>query len=310
MQRRGRSVVTGTALIVAGVLPGFLTASLASRIRQDFSFGDSALGIAVAIFYLLMHDRLDTLRPSGRARRGELGHQDRRGADGGVVPGNRGVRHFRSGAGRDPSARRARERDRRTGGERAVAADRRRPPSGFRLRRPAIGSHDRSAARRPRAAGGGDPARLALGLCRRGGAGARRGTLAPLAPAERVPDLHGSREARPRRIGSIRALAVAAALASAAGVGFVAFLVTYAIDQGIGEGAAGLLLGAVSLTATISRVGFGLVADHSDEDPLRLTALILGGSTIGYPAADRRRAGADRRGRPAVGSIGWSWPGR
>src|SRR3954470_9050592 len=48
----GRSVVPGTALIVAGVLPGFLTASLAPRIRQDFSFGDSVLGLAVAIFYL------------------------------------------------------------------------------------------------------------------------------------------------------------------------------------------------------------------------------------------------------------------
>src|SRR5204863_3109000 len=48
----GRSVVTGTALIVAGVLPGFLTASLAPRIRHDFSFGDSVLGLAVAIFYL------------------------------------------------------------------------------------------------------------------------------------------------------------------------------------------------------------------------------------------------------------------
>ena len=48
----GRSVVTGTALIVAGVLPGFLTASLAPRIRHDFSFGDSTLGLAVASFYV------------------------------------------------------------------------------------------------------------------------------------------------------------------------------------------------------------------------------------------------------------------
>src|SRR3954454_24280206 len=47
-----RSVATGTALIVAGVLPGFLTASLAPRIRHDFSFGDSILGLAVAAFYL------------------------------------------------------------------------------------------------------------------------------------------------------------------------------------------------------------------------------------------------------------------
>ena len=64
-------------------------------------------------------------------------------------------------------------------------------------------------------------------------------------------------EAAPHSVTSIRALAVAAVLASAAGVGFIAFLVTYSVDQGIGEGAAGLLLGAVSLAATISRVGLG-----------------------------------------------------
>ena len=34
------------------MLPGFLTASLAPRIRHDFAFGDSTLGLAVAIFYL------------------------------------------------------------------------------------------------------------------------------------------------------------------------------------------------------------------------------------------------------------------
>src|SRR5918992_908858 len=50
--RRGwRSLVTGTALIVATVLPGFLTASLAPRIRTDFAFGDSSLGVAVGLFY-------------------------------------------------------------------------------------------------------------------------------------------------------------------------------------------------------------------------------------------------------------------
>src|SRR3954462_6737661 len=70
-----KPVVTGTALIVAGVLPGFLTASLAPRIRHDFSFGDSVLGLAVAIFYLTC---MVSSTPSGHlverigARRGML----------------------------------------------------------------------------------------------------------------------------------------------------------------------------------------------------------------------------------------------
>ena len=41
------------ALIVATVLPGFLTASLATRIRDDFSFENSALGLCVAVFYVV-----------------------------------------------------------------------------------------------------------------------------------------------------------------------------------------------------------------------------------------------------------------
>src|SRR5918992_5766793 len=52
--RRGwRALVTGNALIVATVMPGFLTASLAPRIRDDFAFGDSTLGLAVGLFYVV-----------------------------------------------------------------------------------------------------------------------------------------------------------------------------------------------------------------------------------------------------------------
>src|SRR5215207_11362763 len=34
-------------------MPGFLAASLAPRIRADFAFGDSTLGLAVALFYVV-----------------------------------------------------------------------------------------------------------------------------------------------------------------------------------------------------------------------------------------------------------------
>ena len=101
----------------------------------------------------------------------------------------------------------------------------------------------------------------------------------------------------------------AATLASAAGVGFVAFLVTYSIDEGISEGAAGLLLGAVSLTATVSRVGLGLIADRSGKDPLRLTALILGASAVGYLLLIGGEPALIVVAALLVGSIGWSWPG-
>ncbi len=51
--RTARSLATGVALIVAAVLPGFLVASLAPRIRADFAFGPSTLGLAIAVFYVV-----------------------------------------------------------------------------------------------------------------------------------------------------------------------------------------------------------------------------------------------------------------
>src|SRR4029453_10024885 len=101
----------------------------------------------------------------------------------------------------------------------------------------------------------------------------------------------------------------AAVVASAAGVGFIAFLVTYSVDQGIGEGAAGLLLGAVSLAATISRVGLGVIADPSRGDPLRLAALTLAGSVAGYLLLISGEPALIVMAALIVGSIGWSWPG-
>jgi len=39
-------------LVATGALPGFLAAALAPRIRHDFAFGGSSLGLAAALFYL------------------------------------------------------------------------------------------------------------------------------------------------------------------------------------------------------------------------------------------------------------------
>ena len=133
--------------------------------------------------------------------------------------------------------------------------------------------------------------------------------LSPAPEPGEPPRLHQQPASAPHHLTSIRALAVAAALASAAGVGFIAFLVTYSIDRGIGEGAAGLLLGAVSLSATISRVGLGLIADRSAADPLRLTALILAGSVAGYLLLIVGEPVVIVLAALLVGSIGWSWPG-
>lgn len=177
-----RSALAGTALIAAGVLPGFLTASLAPRIRLDFPFGASALGLAIAGFYVAC----------------------------------------------------------------AVCST----PAGRLVER----------------------------------IGARRGMY-------------------------LAALTAAAALASAASVGMISFLVLYSVDHGIGEAPAGLLLGGMSLTATLSRVGLGMIADRSGRDPLRLTAVVLASSTVGYLLLITGEPAIIVVAALLVGGVGWSWPG-
>ena len=48
-----RALLAGVGLMISGVLPAFLTASLASRIPADFAFGNSGLGLAIAIFHVM-----------------------------------------------------------------------------------------------------------------------------------------------------------------------------------------------------------------------------------------------------------------
>jgi MFS family permease len=290
-----RSVVTGTALIVAGVLPGFLTASLAPRIRHDFSFGDSILGLAVATFYLTC---MVSSTPGGHlverigARRGmQLGA---------ALTTVSFLILFVAGLGNA------------LGGPAVSALLRRTVETGRHGL--AFGAQQSGASIGALLAGVALPA-VAIPFGWRWAyvvaAGLAVGAVA-LAPAPapgEPPRLHAQPESAPHHLTSIRALAVAAILASAAGVGFIAFLVTYSVDQGIGEGSAGLLLGAVSLAATISRVGLGVIADRSGGDPLRLTAWILAGSAAGYILLIAGEPAVIVIAALLVGSIGWSWPG-
>jgi MFS family permease len=113
---------------------------------------------------------------------------------------------------------------------------------------------------------------------------------------------------RPRGFTSVHALGVAAVLASAAGVGFVSFLVTYAVDNGMSEGAAGLLLAGVSLAATTSRIGVGLFADMAGQEPLRPVATMLAGSVAGYLLLIAGEPAVIAVAALLAGSLGWAWP--
>jgi MFS family permease len=114
---------------------------------------------------------------------------------------------------------------------------------------------------------------------------------------------------RPPGLSSVHALALAAALASAAGVGFISFLILYAERSGMSQAAAGLLLGAVSLAATVSRIGVGLLADRRGQEPLRPVAAMLALSIGGYLLLIAGEPVLIAIAALLAGSAGWAWPG-
>jgi MFS family permease len=290
---------------VAGVLPGFLTASLAPRIRHDFSFGDSAVGLAVAIFYVVC---TLTSSPSGHlverigALRGmrlaavmtavscaavALFAQSAASLIALLLVG--GVGNAMAGPG--VSALLKRE----------VATQR----QGL-----AFGAQQSGASLGALLSGLALPA-VAIPLGWRWAyvaAGALALAAATLVPAGGAAPARSAREPHRRGLSSVHALALAAALASAAGVGFVSFLVLYSVENGIGDGTAGFLLAAVSLAATLSRIGLGALADRGG-DALRPVVVMLVASVAGYVLLILGEPALIAMGALVTAALGWSWPG-
>jgi MFS family permease len=300
-----RALVAGTGLMITGVLPAFLTASLASRIPEDFAFGDSRVGVAVAIFHVMC---AVCSTPAGRLveRIGPLA----------------GMRIAAIATALSCLAI-------ATVAQSAVAltalllvgglANALGGPSVSALLKREVAVHRQGLAFGAQNAGAPLGALLA-GLALPAVAipfGWRWAFLivaaialgaAALAPATRsvAPAV---RAAPPRGLGSVHALAVAAALASAAGVGFVSFLVLYAVERGMSQAAAGMLLVAVSLAATCSRIGVGVLADRRGQEPLRPVAAMLTASIAGYLLLIAGEPALIVVAALLAGSFGWAWPG-
>jgi MFS family permease len=308
LDRRGwRSLVSGTGLIVATVMPGFLAASLAPRIRTDFAFGDSTLGVAVALFYVVS--------AAGSVPAGRL--VDRVGAAWGMrltagftagsclaivvlaqSAGSLTALMLIGGVGNalgGPSVSALLKRE--------VAVQR----HGL-----AFGAQQAGAPMGALLAGLALPAVAIPFGWRWAFAVAAALALASVAWAPRTdgaatpPSTPGR---RPRGFTSVHALGLAAVLASAAGVGFVSFLVTYAVDSGMSESVAGLLLAGVSLAATISRIVLGLFADRAGQEPLRPVATMLAASVAGFLLLIAGEPVVIAAAALLAGSLGWAWPG-
>jgi MFS family permease len=306
MSRVQRALVAGTGLIVAGVMPGFLTAGLAPRIRHDFAFGDSSVGLAVATFYVVS-GLCST--PAGRL-------VERVGATRGTqlaaaftalaCVGTAAFAHSTAsllpmllvgGAGNA------------VGGP-AVSALLRREVATHRQGL-AFGAQQSGASLGALLAGLSLPAvaipfgwRWAFLVAAVLAVGA-----AALAPRVADSPHPAERPRPPAGLTSVHALALAAALASAAGVGFVSFLVLYSVHSGISEAAAGLLLGAVSFAATLSRIGLGAFLDRHRREPLGPVVAMLALSVGGFLLLISGEPGFIVIGALLAGSLGWAWPG-
>ena len=303
--RGRRALVAGTGIMITGVLPAFLTASLASRIPEDFAFDDSRVGLAIAIFHVVC---ALASTPAGRL-------VERIGAPAGIR-----IAAVATAVSCLAIA---------TFAQSAVAlialllvggvANALGGPSVSQLLTREVGVHRRGLAFGAQQSGaplgallaglalpavaipfGWRWAFLAVAALALGAAAlVPGGAAAPAAP----------RPERPRGLGAVHALAVAAALASAAGVGFVSFLVLYAVERGMSQAAAGLLLVAVSLAATLSRIGVGALADRNGQEPLRTVAAMLTVSIGGYLLLIAGEPVLIVVAALVAGGCGWAWPG-
>jgi len=303
--RSVRSQVTGVALIVATVLPGFLTAALAPRIRGDFDFGDSTLGVTIAIFYVV--SALSST-PCGRLVDRIGGVSGMRLAAALVVACATTVALFAQSAAGLVGLLVLGGVANGMGGP-AVSALLKREVS-EQSQGLAFGVQQSGAPIGSLLAG------LALPLVaipfgwRWGFVAAAVLAVVAVIPVPRGgPLLPAAATVARRGLSSVHAIAVAAALASAAGVGFISFLVTYAVRSDIGESEAGLLLGAVSLVATLSRVGLGALFDRSGREPLALVGATLVAAAGAYLLLIEGEPATIVAGALVAGGLGWSWPG-
>jgi MFS family permease len=293
-------------LVATGALPGFLAAALAPRIRDDFAFSSSSLGLAAACFYLVS---MVFSTPLGRL-------VERIGAVAGMraCAGLTALSCVAVAALADSAA-----------GLIAVLAT---AGVGNAITGPAVSAalkYEIGPARRGLAFGA-QQAGASIGAVLAGlalpavaipfgwrwaylGVAALALAAAAAAPTH-IPRPHPAERGRPPRgLGVVHALGLTAFLASAASVGFISFLVSYSVDQGIDQGAAGLLLAVVSLSAAVSRIALGAHADRGVQDALRPVAAMFAVSAVAYLLLIVGEPLVIVGAALLVGTFGWAWPG-
>jgi MFS family permease len=302
-----RPIATAVAAVVAGVIPMFLTAALLPRIGADFRFGKVGLGVGVAGFHAtsaLAAPRFGHLVERwGAARCVEITAGIAALCSLAIAVGARSATAMvvlltLAGLANGAS------------GPAASALLSRTVPT--RRRGLAFGAQQAGAPLAALLAG--MAAWLVAGPLGWRSAFALAALTALLAAAivPRQPLRAGppaARRVRPQVGQSLRALVLAAALASATSTGMMAFLVTYAVDSGVSEQGAGVLLGVVSCVAMASRIGLGLAVDRWDGDALAIASGLLVASAVGCLVLTAATPALIAVGALTVGGLGWAWTG-
>jgi MFS family permease len=306
VRRSGRALVAGVALVVAAAMPAFLVASLAPRIRVDFEFSDSTVGLAVGLFYaacaLISTPCGHLVERIGATTSLRLGAASTAAstvalaalADSAVVVILLLVAGGLGNAIAGPAVSALLQRE--VAGHRhglAFGAQQAGAPIGSLLAGLALPAVAIPLGWRWAFAG---TAVLAVGAA----------AMAPVVGPAASPSDNTGRVRR--RFTAVHALGLAGVLASAASVGLVTFLVLYSVDNGLGEGAAGLLLAGLRVAAAAGRIVLGMLGDRPGEDPLRPVTIMLVGSAGGYLALLIGVPASIVIGAVIAGGLGWAWP--
>lgn len=142
------------------------------------------------------------------------------------------------------------------------------------------------------------------------------GAALALGSAFVVPRSPRPRKQARRDAGVLRVTPTLVVLGLAGGLGATAantlgaFLVASTVRIGVSEGAAGLLYAGGSAVGLVTRVGVGVFADRSRRsDTLPMVGLMLIGGAVGFGLLATGTRGALVPGVVLAYALGWGWPG-
>ena len=307
-----RAIAASIACLTASVLPGFLTGALGSDIKEEFGFGDTGLGVALAVTYALsgvasihageLADRLGARRSLLLSMRVTLA---------GYLAVAAGARSMATllvalavaGAGltlAGPAAKVLVAQH--------VLAERH--GVAFAVHMSAIPLAPLLAGLTVPLVGGTSGWRWAFV----GGAVlAAAGMLMLPADHETARPPPAARATATGRFAHVRlaplfVLGAAATLASAAVIGAASFFVVNSEGAGISESTAGLLLSAASAGVITVRIVLGVLADRGRTGDVGTVAALLVASSAGYALMAADTPWLYALGGQAAIILGWSWP--